>query len=200
MPVSPVRRSIAVLVFTGLLFSLAGGCSHESEPAGEKPSAKVPQQVLTGVHLRQTSLKGLLWVLDADEGISYGPDQPMELKNLTVRFYDGGPDVRSTLRSRRGLVDDRTQKLVAQDSVVVETPKGERLETESLHWDPKRQKITTEDRFRFTRGNDVVTGIGISTDPDLTRYSIAREVRAEVRDMKDKELLDETEGDSSGGR
>ncbi len=191
---------LAALCAAVPLAILAPGCSHSSETTPEKEQGKTPQQILTGVHLRQTSLKGLLWILDADEGISYGSDQPMELKNLTVHFYDGGTEVRSTLRSRRGLVDDRTQTLVARDSVVVETPKGERLETESLHWDPKQQKITTEDPFRFTRGGDVLTGIGISTDPDLTRYSIGKEVRAEVRDVKDKEILEGVDGDSVGAR
>jgi LPS export ABC transporter protein LptC len=152
------------------------------------------------VHLRQTSVKGLLWVLDAEQGVSYGSDQPMELTDLTVRFYDGGTEVRSTLTSRRGEVDEKTQTLVARDSVVVITPKGERLQTESLRWDPKAQQVATEDAFRFTRGRDVVTGVGITTDPDLTRYTIMKQVRAEMLDEAEKDLLEGMDGDTTGNR
>jgi LPS export ABC transporter protein LptC len=156
-----------------LAVALAAGCSRDSAPTAEKSGEKVPQQVLTGVRLRQTSVKGLLWVLDADKGVSYGADEPMELTNQT---------------------------LIARDSVVVTTPNGERLETESLRWDPKAQKVTTEDPFRFTRGRDVVTGVGISTDPDLTHYTIKKQVRAEVRDEAGKNLLEGADGDSAAGR
>jgi len=177
------------------------GCVREPVPSeSSNKGARLPQQVLHGVHLRQTSLRGLLWVLSADSGISYGPDEPTRLKKLTVRFYDAGPEVKSTLTSRRGEVDDKTHSLVARDSVVVVTPKGERLETETLRWDPSKGQIQTNDPFRFYRGNDLMTGIGFQADPDLEHYVVHQQVRAEMRDEGDDQLREALDGDSTGRR
>lgn len=156
----------------------------------------MPQQILEGVHLRETSVRGLLWVLEADRGISYGPDEPTRLDALKVRFYDGGQAVKSTLTSKHGVVDERNRTITALDSVVVVTPDGERLETEELHWDPVSEQVTTDVFFRFTRGGDILTGVGIRAEPDLSRYEILRDVRAEMSDQENREILEALDGDT----
>jgi LPS export ABC transporter protein LptC len=176
------------------------GCSREPAVPERKEKGPVPQQIMQGVRLRQTSVRGLLWVLEADSGISYGPDEPTHLKTLTVRFYDASPEVRSVLTSKRGTVNDQSRTLEAEDSVVVVTPAGERLETESLRWDPAREQIQTDDFFRLTRGGDVLTGYGIEADPDLRRYVVRRQVRAEMKDEGDQQLREALDGDSSARR
>ncbi len=152
-----------------------------------------------GVELRETSAKGLLWILNADEGISYGPEEPTRLVNMKVRFYDGDQEVRSTLTAKHGEVEDRTQLFSAQDSVVVITPKDEKLETESLLWDPKQERIRTDAPFKLTRGTDVMTGIGFDADPDLRRYAVHKAVRAEMRDEKNRDILNALDADSARG-
>jgi LPS export ABC transporter protein LptC len=190
----------------GLAFTLPGalclaGCSRRPAPPEEKSHPPAPQQVLQDLRLRQSSLKGLLWVLDAKQGTSYGPNEPIQLTSMTVRFYDGGTEVRSVLTSRRGIVDDKSQTLIARDSVVVVTPKGERLETDSLRWDPKNAQIATKSAFRFLRGEDyLVTGTGFRADPDLTHYTIESEVRAEVRGEEDSNVLEAVDGDKERKR
>jgi len=162
--------------------------------------------VLYDFSLRSTSTAGLLWVLEAAEGISYGSGEPMLLRDMRVRFYDGQQQVRSVLTSKRGEVESLTQSLLAQDSVVVWTPVGETLRTESLRWDPGKERITTDVFFRLARGRDVLTGIGLEADPDLEHYSVQRSVRAEVRDQDDRKILEEmdrpggTDGGSPGSR
>lgn len=195
------RHGASLRLAVWVLLAALGGCAQDSAgPAPDRRTpGRVPQQVLSGVKLQQTSVRGLLWILEADEGLSYGPDEPTELSGMRVRFYDGQQQVRSVLTSRRGYVDDKTQSLVAQDSVVVVTPQGERLETHSLRWDPKRERISTEDPFRFLRGMDVLTGIGFEADPDLTHYTVRRQVRAELRSQRDETILEELDGDSTGG-
>lgn len=183
-------------LLAGVLFP---GCTQqepESEPREEPQRA--PQQILHGVHLRQSGLQGLLWILDARTGVSYGPEEPTELDSLRIRFYDEKPDVQSVLTSRRGSVDDRTRTLVAEDSVVVVTAGGERLETERLVWDPKKRRIRSDVFFRLTKGRDVLTGIGIEADPDLTQYSVGRDVRAVVLDQSSEEMLEALDADTAG--
>jgi LPS export ABC transporter protein LptC len=139
-------------------------------------------------------MKGLLWVLEAKRAVSPGPGQPTRLDSMVVRFYDGEAHPRSVLTSRHGEVDEKTNSLVARDSVVVSTPRGERLETEILRWDPKEERMTTDAFFRLTRGGDLMTGIGIEAEPGLERYRVYHEVRAEVRDLNDATLREGIDG------
>lgn len=184
----------------GLLLAALALLSCGSDPAiGTDDSLQepiIPQQTLEGVRLRETSVRGLLWVLEADRGVSYGPQDPTELEALTVRFYDGGPTVKSTLTSKRGIVDEKSRTITALDSVVVVTPDGERLETEELHWDPVNEQVTNDAFFRFTRGGDVLTGVGIRAEPDLSRYEILRDVRAEMVDQDNRDILEALDGET----
>lgn len=194
-------RCAAAAWLSILCLSALAGCGREPTPSDTRAHAeKIPQQVLRGVKLRQTSVRGLLWVLNADSGIAYGADEPTRLRRLTVRFYDGQPDVRSVLTSRRGEVDDKTHSLLAQDSVLVVTPQGEKLQTQSLRWDPAKNRIRTDDFFTLTRGHDVLTGIGIDADPDLVHYVVHKQVRAEMRDESNDQLREALDGDSTAGR
>jgi len=176
------------------------GCGKKAEPpAGPtEDTEKAPRQVIDGFTLRATSVKGLLWVLQAKRAVSPGAGVPTQLDSMVVRFYDGEELPRSVLTSRHGEVDEKTKALVARDSVVVLTPRAERLETEMLRWEPKDERITTESYFRFTRGGDVMTGIGFEADPGLERYTVLHSVRAEVRDEDDARIREEIDGPGTG--
>jgi LPS export ABC transporter protein LptC len=178
------------------------GCGRKGEQPADTAAGmeKAPRQVIDGFTLNATSMKGLLWVLEAKRAISRGSGEPTRLDSMVVRFYDGETHPRSVLTSRHGEVDEKTNALVARDSVVVTTPRGERLETETLRWDPREERMTTEAFFRFTRGGDVMTGIGIEAEPGLERYRVFHEVRAEVRDKDDARIQEDIDGPGTGKR
>lgn len=183
------------LPLTALLLFPAG-CGKKAQPPADPAveTEKPPRQVIEGFTLRASSMKGLLWVLMAKRAVSPGPSEPTRLDSMVVRFYDGEALPRSVLTSRHGEVDEKTNALVARDSVVVLTPHGERLETEVLCWDPKEERMTTDAFFRLTRGGDLMTGIGIDAEPGLERYKVYHQVRAEVRDQDDATLREGIDG------
>ena len=63
------------------------------------------------------------------------------------------------------------------------TPEGNRLETEELHWDRKQDRVYSDVFVRLTRAKDVLTGVGFRSDPNLRSYEILKDVRATVRDV-----------------
>lgn len=197
----PPGRAAWRLPLAALLL-LASACGRKVEPPADpaEQTEKPPRQVIGGFILRATSVKGLLWVLEAKRAVSPERGGPTQLDSMVVRFYDGESRPRSVLTSRRGEVDEKSKALIARDSVVVVTPRGERLETESLRWDPKEERMTTEEFFRLTRGEDVLTGVGIEAEPGLERYKVYREVRAEVRDQNDDKIREGLDGPGTGKR
>lgn len=183
-----------------MLLAVVAACRKESPQPESGPQERIPQQTLENFSLRNTSTEGLLWIIEADRGVSYGPSEPIRLTNMRVRFYDGHDAVRSVLTSRQGEVQEATQALYATDSVVVATPEGDTLRTESLRWDPRTKKIDTDAAFSLARGKDILTGVGLETDPDLRHYRVEREVRVALRDGGGSKMGEELDGGASDGR
>lgn len=193
--VAPLVVALAAGVF---------GCVEQAPPPPPEAVGRQPQQIFDGMVLRQTTKNGLEWVLRARRGISYGNNEPLELELLHIDFYDAGNVLRSTLTSRRGEIELKTHSLEAEDSVVVLTQDGNRLESEYLRWDPDNERISTDRFFRFQRGRDLVTGIGIEADPDLEGYTVQQSVRATLQDAEAEDLLgggtvDSATADSASG-
>ena len=71
------------------------------------------------------------------------------------------------------------------------------LETESLVWVEKLEEIHTEDFVRFIKGEDILTGYGFRSDPDLKNVEIMKDVKAFIRDeegLVEEEVKKETDG------
>ncbi|MEZ4651798.1 MAG: LPS export ABC transporter periplasmic protein LptC [Candidatus Eisenbacteria bacterium] len=189
------RLWVARTLAAGALAVFGLACGSEETPVGgpiDGPDRA--RQIVENAVMRETSVKGLLYVLRSDRVLSYEEDEPTELRGVTLHFYDGDESVRSILTSRRGHIEAKSDLLVAEDSVVVVTPEGDRLETERLEWDPKTERVRTDLPFILYRVEDVVTGIGIEADPDLGSYSVSKELRAVVRDAPDLEEIDADDG------
>jgi len=165
-----------------MMAGMLAACAQETVPPPPPvdPTLRVPQQVLEGVRLVQNETAGPKWALEASRGVSYGPREPIALEDLQIEFFESDGTVGSVLTSKRGDIDRDASRLIARDSVLVVTKDGDRLETESLDWNQRSQKISTDQPFRLWRGRDVLTGVGIETDPDLRAYTILHSVRATV--------------------
>jgi LPS export ABC transporter protein LptC len=181
---APARRREAVGLAAALLglFLYAGGCESErNQSIVESPAG--PMQVVEQMTLRESQAGHLRWVLRADSAMVYEENERTLLRGVHVDFYGGERDtIRSTLTAREGEVDMHTRKLIARRDVVIRTAEGHSLETEELHWDPELGKVFSDRFVRLTRGESVLTGMGIESDPELHSYAIRSEVQGEVRE------------------
>lgn len=176
----------------GLLLALcAAACSgpgsdpqQEAEPAGG--------QSFRNLELRETTEGRLEWILRADRAWRGESKGPTRLLGLNVRFYQGSGEIRSVLTSDSGRVDPDQGRLLALGNVIVVTTTGNRLETEELAWDRRNAKVSSPVAVRLIRGEDVLTGIGFTSDPNLDRFEIHEDVRATVRE--DEAVQDELFG------
>lgn len=168
-----------------LALSTAGfsGCGPAADlPAARGTEADGGTQVLSAVRLRETSERGLEWILEARQATRSSGSTAARMESLRVEFYQGGNELRSTMVADSGRVDSKRGLLVAQGHVIVVTPEGNRLETEELTWDRLNARVSSEQFVRLTRGKDLLTGIGFTSDPNLESYRILKDVRASVRE------------------
>ena len=105
----------------------------------------------------------------------------VRLSTVRMIFYkDGVRD--AELTSLLGSINEKTQNTLAEGNVVIVTETGRTLESDILYWNTETQKIHTDAIVRFTDGDQVLTGYGMETDPNLSDLVIFRQVEGEIKD------------------
>ena len=111
-------------------------------------------------------------------------------KKVHVDFFDEMGNRTSELTADSALIQEKRQNFEARGDVVVITPEGVRLNTQSLRWNPETSKIVTDDFVTITKGEDVITGIGMEADEELKHFVIKKEVKAQIRQIPEEEFKD----------
>ena len=93
---------------------------------------------------------------------------------VSVDFLDSLGNVTSNLVGDSAIIRETTQRMTVYSNVIVVTPDGGKLETDSLVWNPDIQKIQTDAYVVLTRERDVMTGWGLEANHDLTHLTIRR--------------------------
>ncbi|RMH68469.1 MAG: LPS export ABC transporter periplasmic protein LptC [Gemmatimonadetes bacterium] len=179
--------------FRPFLFLLVLGITFNScEPEEIEPPVKAPQvtdttrtpdQILFGFRLKETVLGDIKWEALAQKATIFETDKKVIVDTIQIDFYQEGA-LYSTLTADSGLIYQNTNNMEAYGNVVIVTEDDQRLETDRLFWDNTRQKIYSDAFVTVTQGNDVLTGVGFETDPQLKHLEIKKNVNAKIRKIK----------------
>jgi LPS export ABC transporter protein LptC len=159
----PGGRLLVCLLSAGLL-----GC----EDPGARPTATIQapdsaDQVLEGFSHFVTNDGVRRSQVEADTAFFYENTQVTELRDVKVVFFDLKGEESSTLTSRRGTYRWVDGSMEANGNVVVVSPDGRRLQTETLRYDNASNTISTDKRFSFDRGDEHLEGNSFRSDPDF---------------------------------
>ncbi len=91
---------------------------------------------------------------------------------IRVRFYDGHKEPVASVTAKYAKFTDNKDLWELQDSVVAINEAGEKLETELLYWDQKKNLIYTDRFVKITTEDQIVQGYGLESDPRLTKRKI----------------------------
>jgi LPS export ABC transporter protein LptC len=152
------------------------GCSQD-KPPGPAREHEEPLQITRGFTTTESDSGLVRYVFKARIARFYAGDIT-RAEDIQVDFHDDGRKV-SVLTAKEGFLD-ADGRLRAQGNVVVLSTEGYRLETEKLYWDRTQRKIRSEEFVRLTKGSDVLTGYGLTTDANLALVNIERDVQGTV--------------------
>jgi LPS export ABC transporter protein LptC len=93
-------------------------------------------------------------------------------KGVKLEFFDDSLKVTSQLTANNAVSKEQEQIMEAKNNVVVINEKGEKLETEHLVWDEKKEKIYTDVFARITTDDEIIYGNGFESNQEFTRYRI----------------------------
>lgn len=174
------RRSRILLLLASSL--VLASCQKRQETVTSPGTReKEPDQVIEGFALTQTTEGVKEWVLRATRAQVYESDQRILVEGVRIEFFREGEKKSSTLTSNRGWVNTLTRDMEAIGHVVLLTPDGGKLVTESLHWSNNQGRVTSDSLVEVTKisggRKTIMTGRGLETDANLDRVEIKQQVR-----------------------
>lgn len=172
-------RVVCLCVLIG--FSLVGCGGEEVERTPTQRDRPLPDQVITGFSLTETTMGEKDWHMEAIKAYIYEKRNILEAESIEVTFFDKAGEVRSVLKANYGRLNRGSDDMEAQGDVVVRSADGVVLETETLRWESDLRKIISEDSVRIVRDEDVLTGWGFRGDPDLGSFRILRNMKATIK-------------------
>lgn len=179
-----------LLLCLGIVISLLISTCGKEEPKAPAFPQEVPDQIMenTTITFTEEGIKSA--VIYAKYVAVYEKLDLKKAKGVRVDFYDKDGKHASVLVADSGLIREKRQNLEALGNVVVTTDEGIKLETQSLKWDPQKNKVVTDDFVKITKKEDVITGYGLETDQELKHFVIKRKVKGKVTEFPEENLKD----------
>jgi LPS export ABC transporter protein LptC len=171
-------RLIAIVSLMATVLS----CGSDEKGGGSLGAGDLPDQEFSDFTTMESDSGVTKWILKAPVARVYNARKLLVTDDPRIEFFDEKGKLTSVLTAEKAEFNQVTKDLTALGSVVVTSQEGYTLETESLVWVNEVGEIHTEDFVRFTRGDDVLTGYGFQSDPELENVEIKRDVKAYLRD------------------
>jgi LPS export ABC transporter protein LptC len=169
----------SLVLFVAILAILS--CTNE-EPTVKPPAEQYPSSEATNA--TTVFLTGSVVTTKIKSGriVSFTEQDSSWAFELFVDFYDSSGTHTSTLRSDSALIRERRRLLDVFGNVQVNTDKGTTLDSEHLAWSDSSRTISTDSLVVITQGEDVMSGYGFRSDPELTRIVFRRQVSGLLSD------------------
>lgn len=91
---------------------------------------------------------------------------------INVLFHDGHDNPVASVTAKYARYVEKQNLWELQDSVVAINETGEKLETELLFWDQKKELIYTDRFVKITTEDQIIQGYGLESDPRLSKRRI----------------------------
>ena len=157
-----------------LLFFILISCSRSYQT--DTSVEDIHDQLSTDVEITLTE-KGNIKALIKSRLLERN-NENLELKltdNVNVDLYDDNYEHTSLITSNYAFVSETENRIDAFGDVVVAADNGQQLWTDSLLWDNKADKISTDATLTFISGNfDTLYGTGFESNIDLTDWKITK--------------------------
>ncbi len=95
-------------------------------------------------------------------------------EGLQIIKYDAQQQIISTISADYAKQFVKDEKWEAKNNVVVTNAQGDTLKTEHLIWEEKAEKIYTEEFVKIISENKIITGIGLTSDQNMSDWIIKK--------------------------
>jgi len=171
-----MRRLSSVVALAAALAT--GSCAGEEPtrtgtaelPAG-RPGLGAPDQVVENGEHVITAQGVRKAVLVAERLHFYNQSGKVFGDTIQVSFFDEAGQFQSMLTALEGEMSQRNDDMIARGNVVVRGSDST-IRTEELHYDPRRNVVTSDKPTEILQQGNQIRGQGVESDPALTNIRI----------------------------
>jgi LPS export ABC transporter protein LptC len=164
------------------------GCSKTEYPRAKDAPANLPDASLDDAKIILSQDGRQEAVVMAKHIDRWEAKDSTEATKVNIVLFDSAGVEHSRLISKRGLLREQSAKFALFGDVVGIGKDSTVLKTQSLFWDPKTEKITTDDYVEIQRKDgDLIKGWGLIADRDLENIEITRDVSGKVKKVPESE-------------
>lgn len=172
-----MSRIILILAIIILTVSACGDYARQNVAKMMQADTLIYTQEAFNVTINYTDSGILKARLSAPKLLGYKKDGNEIVKmpkGIVANFYNDSGKIESYLTAENG-ISYQTKKITeVTRNVIVQNNKGEKLNTEKLVWDQKRQIIYTDKFVRITTKNEILTGEGMESKQDFSNWHILK--------------------------
>lgn len=164
------------------LWALSAADNGSSALGQDKPSTAADVKI-TKFHLVETKDGKTLWEVWGDRGEVFDKEGVARVEKgtnpVTVMLYSERGTL--TVRSDSATVNMRTKDIRLEKNVIATSEQGNSLQTESLDWSSKDNRVSTRSPVILVKGGMTSSGVGMEAETDLERVTFLSRVRSQVR-------------------
>ncbi len=94
--------------------------------------------------------------------------------HVKVIFYDSLYRIKSYMEANYGIIKNDENRVEARNNVIVVNEKGEKLNTEHLVWDQKKEIIMSDVFVKITTKDEIMYGDGLEADQYFDKWEIKK--------------------------
>ncbi|MCH8011390.1 MAG: LPS export ABC transporter periplasmic protein LptC [Candidatus Marinimicrobia bacterium] len=161
-------------MFFSIVFIILISCTSNEENVTEISRYDLPDQQSWNSTIILTREGRKRAVIKSGHLVKYNDRKEIILDdNVDADFFSMEEKHLSNLKSRKALIYEATDNMLAIGNVVVVSNSGVTLYTDSLLWDNVAGQVITEDSVMLTtEGGDTLYGTGFKSNVDLTHWKI----------------------------
>ena len=150
--------------------TLLAACEPEAETpvVSDDVASLDADQVMFGVEHYVTGNGVVRGLLKSDTAFMYEDSALVRVRPVNLTLYDDQGAIAGEVTARGGVLNTRTQVMIANGDVVVQETGGDRIETEELHFDPNRDRVWSVVATTIHRQGTVLRGSGFTSNTQLT--------------------------------
>lgn len=166
---------IAVLILGAAILLYACGKNDIAKIQAFSSDENLPVQEATDFETMFTDSGQIRYTLHAPKLLRFENDGQSFVEfpeGVKIVKYNEQKNIISSLQAdyaKQFIEDDRWE---AKNNVVVTNIQGDSLKTEHLIWNEKAEEIHTEEYVKIIRDDQIITGIGLTSDQDMLNWKI----------------------------
>ena len=157
-----------------LVLILFISCQNNTSDIQEFVEQEFPVEIIEDAELIHTEFGKIKVKISAKKIERFISSNPRLVftDSIVVIFFDRNSDTLSNLQANKALINETENLMHVSDNVILISSNGNKLETNHLSWDEKKEKIFTEENVIITTDKEVINAQGFVSDPDFIEYSL----------------------------